>query len=100
MSKGDPYIEKAKAQIDRWNAKIDKMKAHVHEAEADAKIKYQKQLYEMRGQREGGETKLKELRHENDDAWDEMKAGFDKAWDSNSGAFDNARSLFKKGGCP
>ena len=95
MSAREQYIEKAKARIDQWNAEIDKMKAQVHEAGADAKIRYQKQLDEMRAQRDDGHAKLKEVRHASDDAWDDMKAGFDKAWENIADAFDDARSRFK-----
>lgn len=62
MSEREQYIEKAKARIDQWNAEIDKMKAKLDEAEADAKINYQKQLEEMRTQRDATEAKLKDLR--------------------------------------
>jgi predicted nucleic acid-binding Zn-ribbon protein len=95
MSARKQYIEKAKASIDRWNAEIDKMKTQVHDAEADAKIKYQTQLDEMRARRDDGDAKLKEVRQASDTAWDDMKAGFDTAWGSISGAFDNATSRFK-----
>lgn len=95
MSNRDHYIEKAKARIAQWNAEIDKMTAKVDEAEADAKIKYQKQLDAARKQRDAAKAKLEEIREATDDAWDDMKAGFDKAWDSISGAFDSAMSRFK-----
>ena len=79
MSERDQYIEKTKARIYQWNAEIDKIKAQLDEAEADAKIKYQKQLDEMRTQRNEAEAKLKEMRAASNDAWDDMKSGFDKA---------------------
>ena len=96
MSEREAYIRrKAKARIDQWNADIDKMQAKVHEAEADAKIEYEKQLDEMRAQRDEAEAKIKEIADSGDDAWDDMKAGFDKAWDSMSEAFNSAKSRFK-----
>ena len=95
MSERDQYTQKAKVQIDQWNAEIDKMKARFDEAEADAKIEYRKQLDAMRAQRDEAEVKLKEMRNASNDAWNDMQAGFDKAWDSMSGAFDSAMSRFK-----
>ena len=88
MSEREQYIEKAKARIDQWNAEID-------EAEADAKINYQKQIDGMRAQRDDAEAKLKELREASDDAWHDMKSGFDKAWDSLTSSFNSAMSRFK-----
>ena len=79
MSEREQYIEKAK----------------VDEAEADAKINYQKQIDGMRAQRDDAEAKLKELREASDDAWHDMKSGFDKAWDSLTSSFNSAMSRFK-----
>lgn len=95
MSEKNQYIEKAKARIAQWDAEIDKMKAKTDEAEADAKIEYQKQLDEMRTQRDKANARLTELRNASDDAWEDMMSGFVKAWDDISNAFTNAASRYK-----
>lgn len=89
------YIRKATAKLDQWDAEIDKMKAKVAEAEADTKIEYQKQLDELRAQRDDAEAKLDEIADASDDAWEDAKAGFDKAWDDISAAFEKAMSRFR-----
>lgn len=94
MTNKDEYIEKARAQLDQWNAEIEKLKAKANEAESDAKIRYQKQIEELRAQRDEAEKKMKEMQRAGDDAWQDMKAGFDKAWDDLGKAFENARSRF------
>jgi len=95
MTDKNLYMEKAKARLEQWNAEIDKMKAKAHEAEADAKIKYQEQIEEMRKHRDEAELKMQEIAAANEDAWKDMKAGFDKAWDGVSDAFSKAMSRFK-----
>lgn len=95
MSEKNQYIEKAKARIAQWDAEIDKMKAKTDEAEADAKIEYQKQLDEMRTQRDKANARLAELQNASDDAWEDMMSGFVKAWDDISNAFTNAASRYK-----
>jgi chromosome segregation ATPase len=95
MSEREQYIEKVKAQLDQWNAEIEKLQAKADEAEADAKIEYEKQINELRAQRDKGEAKVKELQEASNGAWADMKAGFDRAWDSVSNAFENAKSRFK-----
>ena len=95
MSEKNQYIEKAKARIAQWDAEIDKMKAKADEAEAGAKIEYQKQLSEMRTQRDEADSRLTELRNASDEAWEDVKFGFDKAWDDISNAFTNATSRYK-----
>ncbi len=89
------YIEKAKARLDQWNAEIEKLKAKADEAEADAKVGYQKQIEEIRAQRDEAEKKMKEMQAASGDAWHEMKAGLDKAWDDLGKAFQNAMARFR-----
>lgn len=95
MSKNDQYVEKAKAQLDQWNAEIAKMEAKVREVEADSKIEYEKYLGELRTKRDDAQQKLHDLGQAGDDAWDDMKDGFEKAWDALSSSFENARARFK-----
>lgn len=95
MPEKNQYIEKAKARIAQWDAEIDKKKAEADEAEADAKIEYQKQLSEMRTQRDKAEARLTELKNATDDAWEDVKSGFDRALDDISSAFTNAATRYK-----
>lgn len=95
MSQRDEYIEKAKARLDQWNAEIDKLKAKADEAEADAKVRYQQQLQELRRHRDEAEKRIKDLQQAGDDAWMDLKTGFDKAWDSIGDAFERARARFR-----
>ena len=95
MSERDQYVEKAKAKIDEWNAEIGKMMEKVDAAQADAKVRYQKQLDEARRQRDLAEARLKEMREAGESAWSDMKSNFDKAWDDMTKAFESAASRFR-----
>jgi len=95
MSQRDQYIEKAKARLDQWNAEIDKLEAKADEAEADAKVRYQQQLQELRRYRDDAEKRIKDLQQAGDDAWRDLKTGFDQAWDSIGDAFERARARFR-----
>lgn len=95
VSERDQYVEKTKAKLDQWNAEIDKVEAKMKEAEADAKLEYQKQLDEMRKRRNEAEAGLKEVADAGDQAWDDVRHGFERAWGSLSEAFERARSRFK-----
>ena len=48
MKDRDLYVAKLKAKLDEWNAGIDKYEAQVREAQADAKIRYERQLAELK----------------------------------------------------
>ncbi|MBD3676846.1 MAG: hypothetical protein HUJ27_00400 [Rhodobacteraceae bacterium] len=94
-SERELYLEKAQGKIDQWNAEIDKMKAKVEQADADARIGYQRSLEEMRARRDEAEVQLRALQESSDEAWFDMKAGFDNAWSELSEAFKKALSRFK-----
>ena len=46
--KRDAYVQKLKAQLDEWNADINKLEAKSHQAEAGAKIEYHKRIADLR----------------------------------------------------
>ncbi len=78
-----------------WSAEIDKLKAKVDGAEADAQLEYCKQIEELRSMQEAVGNKLTELKDAGDDAWGDLKAGIDSAWDSLANALKSAASRFK-----
>ncbi|WP_296479374.1 hypothetical protein [Roseinatronobacter sp.] len=86
----DTYVEKMKAKIDEWNAEIAKQEAKSRAAQADMKQSYQKQLEEMKAQRDAFEEKLREARDSNEKAWGDIRDGVEKAWRDMAEAFDNA----------
>ena len=94
MADKDTYEKKLKAQLDEWQANIDKMRAQAEQASADAQIKYQDQINELRSQRDEMEEKLKELQNSQAAAWNDVKAGADKAWDQMTKAMQDAWKRF------
>lgn len=95
MSMKDAYEKKLQSQLDAWSADIDKLKARADGAEADAQLKYYKQIEDLRLMRDDANEKLRELRSAGDDAWEDLKAGMDNAWDSLSSAIKSATARFK-----
>ncbi len=67
------YQQKLEAQLDQWNAEIDKLKAQGEELEADAKIDYYRKLEELSVKREEIAQKLKEIKKAGDDTWETIK---------------------------
>lgn len=95
MSTREAYVDKIKARLDAWNADIDRLQARAREAEADARLKYDEQIKEMKAQRDAAEAKLREARSASEVAWRDMRGGFEKAWEDMSGAFENAMKRFR-----
>ena len=95
MSMKEAYKKKLEAQFDEWKVEIDKLKAKANKAEADAQIKYHKQIENIRTKQEAVQEKLVELKGSGDEAWEDLKAGLDNAMKNLGDAIKTANSRFK-----
>lgn len=95
MGMKESYEQKLRAQLNVWDAEIDKLKAKAEQAEADAQLEYYKEIEELRSMQETAHEKLDELKEAGDDAWEDLKAGVDDAFGSLAGALKSATSRFR-----
>lgn len=95
MSDRELYQQKLQAQLDEWKAELDKLKAKVAGASADAQLKMNQQVALLESKIDEGKTKLSELAEASSDAWASVKNGVESAWESMRSAFSDAASKFK-----
>lgn len=95
MTTRDAYIKKFKAQLEQWDAQIDRLEAKAREASADAKIEYEQQLRQIRERRDEARAKIDELRRAGGEAWEDIKDGADEAWTACRNAIEAASERFK-----
>ena len=76
MTDRSAYVDKMKAKVDEWTADIEKMQAKAKGAQADARIEYDKQLAEMRKQRDEAQVKIKEAQEASDGRLGRHAQGF------------------------
>ena len=62
MSKKDEYFTMMEAQIKKWDAEVDKLRARSHEVSTEARAKYDEQIKAMRASRDAANKKLQEMR--------------------------------------
>ena len=89
------YEKKFQAQIDEWRAEIDKLRAKAAKADANARIKYQEKIEELRAMQDEAASKLEKLRQASDDAWLDIKKGTDRTWELFNAALKSAASRMK-----
>jgi len=94
MSMKKAYEQKIRAQLDEWQAEVDKFRAKAADAEADAQIAYYRRIDDLRAAQNQAEERLAELKNSSDDAWDDLKTGVETATRSLSEAMTTARSRF------
>jgi uncharacterized protein YukE len=57
----DAYVEKLKAQLDEWDAELDKLDATAVKAEGDAKIRYEEKIKELCQEHEEAQQRLTQI---------------------------------------
>jgi septal ring factor EnvC (AmiA/AmiB activator) len=97
MSKKDAYVEKAKAQLDTWNAEIEELQTRARKADPDAKIKYEKQIDELRGKQKELGHRLAEIEKASDHAWEDLKQGLENSWEILKKSLTKAKTEFERG---
>ncbi|MGB3935979.1 MAG: hypothetical protein WBL29_09745 [Burkholderiales bacterium] len=95
MSSRDEYVEKMKAQLDRWNAEIAQWEAKAGEAQASARVEYDKQLEALHQHRDQAMYQMKLMQAAASEAWTDFVRGTDEAWARMREAFDKASSHFR-----
>ena len=96
MSKRDEYVEKLKAQLEQWNTEVVRWEAKAQKAQAGARVEYEKQLKEVRRQRDQALEQMKRVQAATGDAWVDLVRGADEAWAKMREALEKARSHFNK----
>ncbi|MGA6926556.1 MAG: hypothetical protein WBY88_12785 [Desulfosarcina sp.] len=95
--KRDAYVKKLKAQLDVWNADIDKLDARAARAEAEARIEYQERMDDLRAKRDDARDKLSAMQQAGEGAWEDLKEGLENSWEILKISFNRATSEFEKG---
>ncbi len=83
----DAYVKRMKAQLDEWNADIDKLQSKAKKAEARAQIRYDQQIHELRRLTDEARARLEQARSAGDEAWEELRQGFESSWETVREAF-------------
>ncbi|WP_439156308.1 coiled coil domain-containing protein [Yoonia sp.] len=94
MDEKSAYRQKLQARLDQWRTEIDKLEAKAVEASADARMKIDDQIKELRKQQDAASEKLKELDDASGEAWKDFKSGVEKAWDDLGAAVKKATERF------
>ena len=95
--KRDAYVQKLKAQLDQWNADINKLEAKADQAEVGAKIEYHKRIADLRARIKEVEDHIMELQQAGEEAWEDLKQGLENSWDILKISFTKAKSEFERG---
>ena len=95
MEKRDLYLEKIKAQLEQYSAKISGMHGKATEINVDMKLEYLKQVKMLEGKRDGLKKKYEQLSKASESSWNDMKEGTENAWNDLKESIAKATKHFK-----
>ena len=95
-NKREEYTQKLKAKIDECDARLDKLAAQAAQADGETKIKYYKQIEELREKRKDIEQEIQHVIDERESVWDDLKQGIDNSWSTWKKSFKKAKSEFER----
>ncbi len=91
----DAYIKKYKAQLDEWNAELNKLEAQAQKATADARLKFDEEMEQLNNRLAEGRETLQKIQSANEAALKDLMDGAQSMWDTFEEAFKKARSRYK-----
>ncbi|MDX1501282.1 MAG: coiled coil domain-containing protein [Thermoanaerobaculia bacterium] len=73
------YLEKLKARLDEMNAELDKLEARSRRLKADARIRYEKKMTDLRDRRDELSEQITKIKEAGADSWEALKTGAESA---------------------
>ena len=95
--KREAYVQELKTKMDEWGAEIDKIETIAEQVEADSRMRFHKQLEELRKKHKEVEDKIVELQSACGGGWDDLRQGLENSWEILKTSFTEAKSEFERG---
>ena len=95
MSAKQRFQQTHEAQLKEWDAKLDALKARVHDASLEIRADFQKQLALLDKKRAVARAKIHELSLRTDRAWEDLMSGVEKTGEELHKALDKMMARFK-----
>ncbi|MBW6520199.1 MAG: hypothetical protein K0A99_04185 [Desulfoarculaceae bacterium] len=88
--------QKKQAQLDEWKAEVDKLRARLSGATAEAQLKMKEQIKTLEKKIEEGKAKVAEIAAAQEDAWESIKDRVESGWKSLKSSVSDIIAKFKK----
>ena len=95
MEKRELYLDKIRAEIDQYSAKLAGMHGKANEVQADIKLDYLKQVKKLEGKRDNLKEKYEQLSKSSESSWKDMKDETEIAWNELKIAVSKATDHFR-----
>ena len=87
MQTGEADVGNMEAELMRWSAKLEELRAKTYAAGSEARFDYRKRVDDMREKYEAAEEKLGELKAAGSAQWEIFRGGMETAWSELADAY-------------
>jgi hypothetical protein len=91
----DAYRRKSEAELKELNARLDLLDSKAQKADAEAKIGFTEQIYELKEKRDNLRDRIEDLKEASGDAWKDLRKGIEEAALDLRTALDVASTRFE-----
>ena len=95
MASKEAYQKKYEAQLKEWDARLDQLSAKAAKATAEARIRYENELEDLRRKRAAALRTLEALSKRSEGAWEDLKDGAEKTCAEMGKAMDHVAQHFR-----
>jgi len=96
MNEKELHERKLQAQLDEWQAEVERLRAQATSASADAQLTLNERIEALQRKIDDGKTKLEAAADVGEDTWASVKDRVESAWDSAKSAVGEAVDKTKK----
>lgn len=95
MSKKDEVIQRLKAEVEEWEAKLEPLKLKAKLGEMEARDKFEEVEKTVREKTHHLRGRLEELKNDTGEAWEDLAKGCETSWGEAKSAIKAALSRFR-----
>ncbi len=96
MYTNSEYIAKMDAQLKKWDADVDELRAQGKQINADARAAYFGRIKELRASRDAAQRTFQTVRCASEVAGAQLQAGMEGAWDTMKIALERVSADLRK----
>jgi hypothetical protein len=91
----EEFRKKVEAQLKQWDVDLEQLKAKAHLASENARVIFENELEELKGQRARLQLMLTQLSARSGNAWEDLRDGMEKSWSEMRKALEKVSSHFR-----
>ena len=95
MAAKEEFRKRIESQLKQWDVELEQLKAKAHLASENARVIFENELEELKGQRAKAQSMLTQLSARSESAWEDLRDGMERSWSEMRRALEKVSSHFR-----